>query len=287
MNTRKYIRNLFLIAALTGFIGITSCDKLEAPYATIKSGGHDTTDTSTVVRKVLLEDYTGHTCVNCPTAAQIGELIEDAHEGRVILISVHAGYFARPLAAPYDPDFRTSAGTAWNNEYGFASYPNGLINRMPFGGSKIVSPDQWETNIASIIDIPPDAGIKITCSVDTNTRTLTADVRSKFVNQLTGNYNLTLCLLEDGIVGAQKNKDSLVGPVPDIFDYTFRKMLRGTITAEWGDLLVQDPAAGQEVSTHHTYLIPAGVVIKSTSLVAFISNADTKEVVQAEEKKVP
>ena len=53
---------LFIIMLLAGVL-VISCDKLDQPYAREKEIVLDTTK-----RKVLLEDYTGLKCVNCPAA---------------------------------------------------------------------------------------------------------------------------------------------------------------------------------------------------------------------------
>lgn len=282
----KSARNFIFLIPLIGFM-LYSCDKVEAPYATVKQQpGHDTTDTSTYVRKVLLEDYTGHTCPNCPQGTQIGQTLQSNSGEKVIMIAVHAGYFSNPLAEPFTADYRTPEGNAWNDEFGFQAYPNGLVNRKTFEDKMIISPPEWGEAIDSIMIIPPDAGITITCSADTVSRIVTADISTKFLNQLEGNYNITLCVLEDGIISAQKNSIAAVGPTPIIYDYRYEDMLRKTVTSTWGDLLAINPATGSKVTSHFTFSLESHVIIRNASLVAFISNAETKEVIQAEKKKI-
>jgi thiol-disulfide isomerase/thioredoxin len=44
-----------------------------------------------VTRRVLLEDFTGHTCNNCPAAAVIAEGLQTFYgEDQLILVGVHA-----------------------------------------------------------------------------------------------------------------------------------------------------------------------------------------------------
>ena len=53
---------ILLFAALVSLgIFTTSCDEINPPYTL-----NFTVDTSKVVRKTLLEEFTGHTCPNCP-----------------------------------------------------------------------------------------------------------------------------------------------------------------------------------------------------------------------------
>ena len=50
------IRIVFLLMVLIAGMMLQSCDKISAPYATLKKSSDDTTAEN--VRKVLLEDYT-------------------------------------------------------------------------------------------------------------------------------------------------------------------------------------------------------------------------------------
>lgn len=278
---KKFARHLVLSLPVLGLF-LYSCDKVNTPYATVKKQTIDTTNT----RKILLEDYTGHTCPNCPEGTQIGQALQNLYGGKVIMIAVHAGFFARPLADPFTADYRTIAGDAWNNEFQFSSYPNGLVNRKYVDSALILSPDKWAGAIDSLVILPADAGITIACSVDTLSRVVTADITSKFINDIEGTFNITLCVVEDGIVSAQKNSIPAVGPTPIIYNYEYKDMLRATITDPWGDFLKFGPEPGEKYLSHFVFSLDPGIVIKNASLVAFISNANTKEILQAEKKKI-
>ena len=58
-----------LYGVIIGFLTILySCDVIEGDYMT--SGTTNLGDTTSVVKKVLIEDFTGHRCPNCPSATQ-------------------------------------------------------------------------------------------------------------------------------------------------------------------------------------------------------------------------
>src|SRR5512133_2768801 len=88
-------RSIIFLAGFVALFWMVSCDKLDEPYAVKKTGSDTITGP---VRKVLLEDYTGHKCVNCPKAAMDARVMEEALGGRLILMAVHAGYFAEPAS---------------------------------------------------------------------------------------------------------------------------------------------------------------------------------------------
>jgi len=60
------MKNILFIAFAFSIV-ITSCDVLEGPFDEQVNNNIDTTKP---LRKILLEDYTGHTCGNCPCAAE-------------------------------------------------------------------------------------------------------------------------------------------------------------------------------------------------------------------------
>jgi hypothetical protein len=122
----KNFKILFLFFALVIFF--SACEKITPPYKESKGGGNDTTG---VLKNVLLEDYTGHTCVNCPTAAVIAHDLKNLYGDRLIVMAVHAGYFADPHPGIFENDYRTQAGNEWNTFFGFQNYPSGLIDRVP------------------------------------------------------------------------------------------------------------------------------------------------------------
>ena len=81
---------------------------------------HDATEVSTnttgggtpgvVYRKVLVEDYTGHKCGNCPAAALKLLHLDTTYEDKVIPLAVHAGFFAT-TNAQYPTNLLSTAGT--------------------------------------------------------------------------------------------------------------------------------------------------------------------------------
>ena len=107
---------------------------------------------------VLIEDYTGHQCGNCPTAAVIGKNIETANPTRVFTISEHAGtggisQYQRwhtpdePEYPKYSRDFTNDAGISYATSLsGLPGNPYGLVNRRPLSGSNSlwIPHGQWQ-----------------------------------------------------------------------------------------------------------------------------------------------
>ncbi|MSP68738.1 MAG: thioredoxin family protein, partial [Bacteroidetes bacterium] len=84
----KKILLLFTIAVLS----FMSCDYVVAPNQV----GTVTVPLSDTVRKIFIEDFTGHTCPNCPTAARMLDSLGNAYPTQIIGMGVHIDYYAEP-----------------------------------------------------------------------------------------------------------------------------------------------------------------------------------------------
>ena len=86
MNHFKYLAT-FLFSCCISF---QSCDVIEEPFTEeIVVGG-----CAEKCKKILLEDYTGHKCGNCPRAAEKAEELKAIYDDQLVSIAVHAGFFA-------------------------------------------------------------------------------------------------------------------------------------------------------------------------------------------------
>ena len=66
------MRNFVLYALLAA--AVASCDYIDEPFRNPGGGGTATANGDTVLqteRAVLVEDFTGHQCKNCPKASKV------------------------------------------------------------------------------------------------------------------------------------------------------------------------------------------------------------------------
>ncbi len=269
----------FLFAMAT----LASCDYVEFPDNT-GTGGGPTPDGP--ARKVLLEDLTGHTCINCPAATDVALGLQTIYGDALILVGVHCTAFAEPVAPPYDNDYRTIAGEEYINTYGVSGLPAGFVNRREFNNSIIVGEGNWGSAVADIINTPADLEVLFdTVTFDTGTNTVNMTLQVVPVNDLTGDHNLTIYLTEDSVVSAQL--DSRVSP-PDVLDYVHRHMLRGNVNGTWGEPVISgSAAAGDTLTLTYSYVLPSAVLDPAKcALVAYVYRTDNYEILQAEEAKV-
>jgi hypothetical protein len=273
---KKYI--ILISLFITGALIVPSCDIIEEPF--LVPAGNTGPGPGEAVRKVLLEDYTGHKCPNCPEAAVLASNLKTVYEEKLILLTVHAGYYSTPDATgDFTDDLRTEEGTEMHDFFGFYAYPAGLVNRTEYQGAKVLFKDDWEGAIEAVVNLPAEAGIDLTSTYDSGTRTLTCKAETTFLESLSGTFNICMLIVESGIVAPQKNEQGVV------LDYVHNHVLRASMNGAWGEPVGADGTAIQDEvqENEYNYVLPAEWVTENCGVIAFIYNADTKEVVQAEE----
>jgi thiol-disulfide isomerase/thioredoxin len=299
---KKHIHFLPLLILALAF---QSCDYVANPNETLAGGS--TVDTSGLDsnlvhrRRVLVEDYTGHKCPNCPQAAVAAQNLVNTYGDSVVVIAVHAGFFAVPTApvgAPagsYLTDFRTAAGTAYDSPTYFgisnAGNPNGMVNRRyytPATTNHIIYHTSWGSEVASLLALPPVADLTVHTTYTASGRSVNISVVSQFISDTltTGSYNLVVLLTQDSIVDWQQD-----GTV-HIPNYVHRHMLRDAISPMWGDVLTTGTVNPHALlGKSYTYTLPAAFLgtpcdENHCHVVAFIYNTANYEVIQAAEAKV-
>jgi hypothetical protein len=267
------------------------CDKISEPYLD-EAPPLDTTATTPLEgrRKALVEDYTGHQCGNCPEAAIAAEQLKQLYDTQVVVMAVHAGFFAqvRP-SGKYTYDFNTAAGTAWDTDFGIsnAGNPNGMVNRVGFPTSQhIKAYSDWSGLVATDIAKKAEVNIGLKTTFDTTSRNLTTDVNLLYFNTPSTEWKLVVALTEDSIVNWQKDYSKPSGQ-QDISNYMHRHVLRTTLNDKYGDAIIPTGiVAGTKQTKTYTLTLNQQWKFKHCAIVAFIYNAQTKEVVQVQEKKI-
>ncbi|MBP7809778.1 MAG: Omp28-related outer membrane protein [Bacteroidia bacterium] len=290
------------VTFILSLIVFVSCDKVKNPVIPKKcnlSQIHVVDSNSSVIdiRKVMVQDYTGHTCGNCPRAAEDLENISATHPGKVIGIAVHAGtQFSPPKLPDFPEDFRTTVGSQWDVEFGMsaAGLPKGTVNwaTQPYAQPRSSWASQVNTQLASA----QKAKIFLKTSLDTVEMAFGVDVKVTMLTATNFDVRLVLVVTEDSIVARQKDYNPPVGALvengDEIPDYVFMHVLRRDVNGTWGDLLKEGPvSSGFQISkTYCSNVSPWGGLrknLKHTSVVAILYTKDAgsgavKEVLQIE-----
>ena len=199
---------------------VCSCDKIDInnTHKPFNSSGHGKT--------VLIKDFTGARCVNCPAAAEaVHELQHELGEDHVFIMSVHAGYLAQPVGQ--FPDFTTPEGTKWYGEN--SSNPLFSVDHVALTDGNTLYVEQVDTPLSDALAEDQTFDIFTVANYDEETRNLNIESDVVATADVAGNFYVTVCMLEDSIVGRQV--------VPGGVDtaYVFRNVFRGTVNGADGD----------------------------------------------------
>lgn len=298
------MKRLLSISLISGLILVlNACDFVKQPFENIIVSGPDTTDTfedndSIAIQRILVEEFTGHTCGNCPEAAYIlDSLKKNIYKNQMILVSIHAGFFAEPYTSgnKYRTDYRTAAGDTYFNDLNVLGTPKAMINRnrtiINSGNYAYTAPSQWNTILSALKDSTPSVQILLSFKYDESSRNLSTSVKTPVLKNLSGSYALVLYFIEDNIISWQKiypNK-----PVPgygtgDIEFYNHKHVLRGNINGTWGETVITSGAAKGDtlIRNYSAYNVKSDWNIDNAYIVAYLYNTATKEIIQAREKKI-
>ena len=214
------------------------CDKIEGPFyeAIINEDVFvnifPPLDLNTVYRKVLLEEYTGHSCTNCPDGHQKLEQLHEIYGDTLITIGLHTGAYARPTnSRPHD--FRTAAGDALATEYGISAWPTAIVNRQKnsSGGLAI---SNWQSAIQNVDRSTVSAAIQMVNQFNTTDSTLKVNVKVTVLEDCDNPVYLALYLVEDGIVSPQLYGNETID------DYVHNHVMRGDINGTYGETLTNN-----------------------------------------------
>lgn len=275
-------KTLYILAIMGLLFG--ACDKIEEPFLEESGGAGPGPDIK--LKKVVLEEFTGHLCVNCPEATQLARDLKVVYGDQLVLISVHAGDLAVPGEAPYDADYLTPAGTDIFNYYDPVGVPTGVVSRSDYEGSVTLFKDQWEPAIQALLEQDPVIYMDIETEYNEGNRNLNIHVHAEFLADHGEAVNLSILITESGVISAQKNDMASIGDVPDILNYEHQHLLRKAVNGTWGDLLTETVVGGTTMTKDYSLTLDNGWDAENISVVALAIDSDTYYVIQAEETHI-
>ena len=279
----KIIRYLALAVLPLMFF---SCDNFEENEYIVYPQG-ETNETTPITKNqtsqaVLLEDYTGWKCVNCPAAAALLTELQSKYGESLVAMSVHASSFASPSKANNNLDLRTEYGEKWNNEFGLSGYPVGVINRLNNGASasKAVQKDDWDNKIESILSSTEHL-MNLNLGAEKQSEDFLVSVQCAVLKNIDFRTLISVVVLEDGIVGVQLNSDA---SNPQINDYVFNHVLRTNGIIDYS--LFASATANQTIQKNYKINIDPSWNTDNCKILVFVTNADNGEVIQSNEIKI-
>jgi thiol-disulfide isomerase/thioredoxin len=245
-------------------------------------------------KRVLAEDYTGHTCGNCPGAAVVLDELVNKYPGKVVPIAMHSSQGAeakssyqaiRTSGEKYTREFRTPEGNKYGNFFEVQGNPLGMMDRTKGSLNRYTIPKaNFEARIIEQLAKPLEVNIQVEINYYEETRGVFAHVQAKPVEAHDKNLAVSVYLIEDTIVDWQLNYAPDNGdpsyPVGDIEFYVHKHTFVGTINGTWGQDL-GDEFKEEDAEVIFDYSFPIDTKHHGEmQVVAFIYDKDTYEVLQ-------
>ena len=234
-------------------------------------------------RYILLEDYTGHKCTNCPDAAIIAEELEDDTALGVVVVAIHASADGSFQATDgiYQTDFTTEAGDVYVVDMpGMFANPMGTINRKSNGlnGTVWHLANSWETVVNQETNQPLLANIQVKTNYFPSTNGLFIHTETVFNSDLIGNYHLIIYLLRNSIISPQSMSNGSTN-----YNYNHHHILSKNINGTWGKLIASGNIdENSKFYNDFSFELPTDSTynIDNLSLVTYLCERNTFEVIQ-------
>ncbi len=232
---------------------------------------YTTNNTSIQQKRVLIEDYTGDMCDNCPNAQTQSINIENANPGLISVIGIHCTSLAAPW--PGYPDYRTANGTQLMSYFfgigGPSSLPTGDIDRKI---QTITSPPSfsvpysiWPFCVDSELILTPKAGIAFSYkNYDSSSRTLNMTFTTSFNKASTDTFYVSAAVIESGFKGKQELPTSYNN------NFVFEHVLRKLMSPYNGLKIASSPALGATYNVKFQTVLDPSWNADSCKVVAFV-----------------
>ncbi|MBO4826753.1 MAG: Omp28 family outer membrane lipoprotein [Prevotella sp.] len=246
-----------ILYAVLAVFGLMACDNIAEEDRLIYEPLPE------VNRSVLIEDFTGQRCVNCPNAAdEIHSLQQQYGEDAIIAVGIHGG----PMAVYPNPErgiigLATETGDNYNDYWKVEQWPMGMVNR---GG--VCPYTEWKSKVRGELQK------KAPVSIDVYNMLPEEDGKTLIVADVQGIRGTTACklqiwIVEDNIKAIQLMPDGSANQ-----NYIHQHVFRAAVNGEWGeDIYVEE---GKTETTINNFTVPDDWNRENLSIVAFAYNSE-------------
>ena len=221
-----------------------------------------------VNRSVLVEDFTGQLCLNCPRANdEISALQQEYGEDAVVAVAIHSG----PLGFYSNALFlglATETGDLYYDHWEIEYQPIGMIDR-----GECLNYTLWNARIREELQKVAPVGIKLDTNITDDSLAIVSDIWGVDGN-FSGKYQLWI--VEYSIIAFQKMPD---GTRRD--DYVHKHVFRTAVNGTWGeDINIKE---GENIIIQHSIKLSEDWQIENVSVIGFVY--DSRGVHQVSNKK--
>jgi thiol-disulfide isomerase/thioredoxin len=228
-------------------------------------------------RVILLEDFTGVQCVNCPTAHELSDELLKAYPDQLATVALH-NYFVGAYPNS-DEDFRIREAFDIDNLLGPTTlWPAGAVNRkiFPSEGAILLETSKWTGYIEDELTSPAPVHMAIEVEYNSSLRQVEALITAHFLEDLEGDIRLSVMLSESDIIDPQLTGTGVVD------DYRHQHVLRDMPTPSTGSV-IDETERGRVIIRGYAMPLEDHWADNHLEVIAFVhrGEASNHEVLQA------
>jgi outer membrane protein Omp28 len=218
-------------------------------------------------KNVLIEEFTGVNCTNCPKGADKTHDIYVKHKDSIVLVAIHN---SNPLAKPFDgyEDFRTTEGIQISDKLGgTGAIPSAAIDRVVFPGEtqEAVFLPFWEGYTKAMLKQTVKVNIALESEYDDVTRELKVTISLHYLTDVDSLNHISIMITESDIKSPQKMPDLTVDT-----NYIHKHILRGMITSVFGNITNEITEKGRVIKRQYKYKLAENWKADNCSIVTFV-----------------
>jgi hypothetical protein len=286
---KKIIYALTIAASLA----LASCEEniptglvLSQPFVSHDSEYVTTTIPTVQAKCVLIEEFTGVTCSNCPKGSVDLKAIEDANAPRVLVAKVHSNLQATPIKGT-DPDLRCDDANTLATSLGLQAKPSAAVDRLLNSGNDYTFLiNQVGGKVTAQLAKPTPVNINLAKLVNATLDTINLAVTFTFIDTTSRKLAYDIYLLEDDVEATQDSFDVANLKTLEIEGYKHEKILRKSITPAFVGTAFPDilQPIGKVYIRALQFAKPSNVLnLNNCLLLVFVHDVDTKEAIHCQQ----
>lgn len=272
-----------------------ACDRIENPVTVAKNKYRDDlygpapafNATTEATRNVLFEEFTGHLCGFCPPSTALALALDAQLGERMVTVAIHAGSLAATGGTLFQTDYTTPVGNIYWAQLNGGFNPTARIDRL--GGLSSyeyldpANPSSWQNIVTTRMNVATPVALQANCEYVAADNVLNIHMNSQFIESYTGNVNLVVLLVENHIISAQEDYSQTPS---EIEEYEHEHVLRTNVTEPMGNLVINSPSVGYSSTNSFTIPLQANWVPTNMTVVGYLVDANTHEVLNAIEYEI-
>ena len=318
---KTFYYSLFICLSFI-LVGTVSCDKVDNPYMpqyvdidTTLLDGLGIVDYKNTMwpnfeqntnsnRNVLVEDYTGHKCINCPDAAIALKDIENNNPNRVYVVGIHIGpdgnkSFQATSGSLFAKDYTTEEGIEISNtitDGGFIGNPSGTVSRKSFGGQIFQNYSSWASYTSTILS-ENDLKVNLQSAVNyfENTRGIILHTEIDILSNVEEDLAQVVYVVQDSTISPQSVPSSWNLPNNTDLNYIHKDVHIGCIDGRGmgrqiteGNKVDKDGNVlnGNKYYLNYSYRLPEQYNPENIHLLIYVYSKSTYEIYQVIKQEI-